>query len=313
MKPYLKLLSFVQVKNSFDQLNFTFNQLERLAKKYNAVDCTLGIESNVNNIVIYLNYADDARNQAFIDNAKNLTPTPIIEYPKDNKKEVKFNSFNSSTLIPRQLSIRILDGDGITTLKSIGSAGFWVRSGDSEYLATAGHVARKKNLDFYYVPWESGITNNTLIGKMIMRKIYNIDIGYIMKTNNDTLAGPIIRNTDNEEFPELHIMGVTDPDTEGTVVCKSGFTTHVTCGRITGIRNTVTELFDGHRIFEINSHVITDMQCNDGDSGAPVYQYLEELLPTVLLVGMVFHAGHGSCSFQPLRAILLPGMEVITI
>ncbi|RIB20064.1 hypothetical protein C2G38_1222226 [Gigaspora rosea] len=32
MKPYLKLLSFVQVKNSFDQLNFTFNQLNILEK-----------------------------------------------------------------------------------------------------------------------------------------------------------------------------------------------------------------------------------------------------------------------------------------
>ncbi|KAF0550424.1 serine protease [Gigaspora margarita] len=228
---------------------------------------------------------------------------------------MKFNSFNSSTLMPRQIGTRILGGDGITALNSIGSAGFWVRSGDRVYLATAGHVGPSNDVDFYYVPWGGEITNNTLIGKRVIRRTWEVDIGYIMKTNNNSLAGPIIRNTDNEEFPELQIMGVTDPDTEGTVVCKSGFTTHVTCGKITGIRNTVTKLMDGHiqEIFEINNHVISDMQCSGGDSGGPVYQYLEELLPTVLLVGIEFYSGPGYCLFQPLRVLLLPGMQVITI
>ncbi|KAF0550427.1 hypothetical protein F8M41_024552 [Gigaspora margarita] len=218
--------------------------------------------------------------------------------------------------MPRQTSTRILDGNGITAFNGMGSAGFWVRSGDREYLATAGHVARSNNVDFYYVPWRSEITNNTLIGKMTMRRTWDVDLGYIMKTNNNTLSGPIIRNTDNVEFPELQIMGVTDPDAEGTVTCKSGFTTHVTCGKIIGIRNTVTKFFDINRgeIFEINNHVISDMHCDDGDSGAPVYQYLEELLPTVLLVGMQFFiAGDNFCLFQPLRVLLLPGMQVITI
>ncbi|RIB20068.1 hypothetical protein C2G38_2180236 [Gigaspora rosea] len=130
--------------------------------------------------------------------------------------------------MPRQTGFtRILDGDGITALNAnaIGSAGFWVRSGDREYLATTGHVARSNNVDFYYVPWESEITNNTLIGK----------------NDYTTNMGSRYRNMDNEEFPELQIIGVTDPDTEGTVVCKPGFTTHVTCGKIIGIRNTVTK------------------------------------------------------------------------
>lgn len=34
MKPYLNLLSFVQVKNSLAQLNFTFNEASKLADKY---------------------------------------------------------------------------------------------------------------------------------------------------------------------------------------------------------------------------------------------------------------------------------------
>ncbi|RIB20063.1 hypothetical protein C2G38_1222230 [Gigaspora rosea] len=148
---------------------------------------------------------------------------------------------------------------------------------------------------------------------MIIRRTWDVDIGYIMKTNNNALVDPIIRNTDNEEFPELQIMGVTDPDTEGTVVCKSGFTTHVTCGKITGIRNTVTKLVYGFEVFEINNLVISDMHCDRGDSGAPMYQYLEELLPTVLLVGMEFFSGDNFCIFQPLRVLLLPGMQVITI
>ncbi|CAG8779914.1 22164_t:CDS:1, partial [Gigaspora rosea] len=267
------------------------------------------IESDVNNIVIYLSHADDARNQEFIENAKKLTPPPIIEYPEDNKKEVKFNSFNSPTLMPRQQNyLRILGGDGITTFNTICSAGFWVRSAGREFLATAGHCALNDNVEFYNLPSDG--ENPTLIGQIIIRETSGFDRGYIMKTNSKVLASPIIRDTVDEEFPELQIMAVTDPDTEGMVVCKSGYNTLVTCGRISGIFDSFTRPRDGK---VINNFVMADMECRGGDSGSPVYVYLDELLPTIMIVGMVFGAGDDFCLIHPVNAILFPGMEVITI
>ncbi|CAG8726123.1 43184_t:CDS:1, partial [Gigaspora margarita] len=226
----------------------------------------------------------------------------------DNKKEVKFNSFNSSNLMPRQtIKLRVLGGDAITELQYQSSAGFWVRSGKREYLLTVGHAADSNHLEFYYLPPE-GELDFTLIGQMVIRQTSGVDMGYIMKNNSEVLAGPIIKNPDNTEFPELQILTVTNPDTEGVVVCKSGFSTHVTCGKIAGIRDSISRQSDGLVLYDV---VISDMECREGDSGGPVYQYLEELLPTVLLVGMVFGGGDDFCLFHPVRAILLPDMQVI--
>ncbi|KAF0550442.1 serine protease [Gigaspora margarita] len=219
-----------------------------------------------------------------------------------------FNSFNSSNLMPRQtIDNRLLGGDGIRTLNTLGTAGFWVRAAGREFLATAGHNARSENVEFYDMPSEGEY--NTLIGPMIIRDISGLDRGYIMKTNRQVLASPMIRNWGNDEFPELEIMAVTDPDTEGMPICKAGFTTGATCGEITGVVDTLTRERDGR---VVNNVVFSDMECQGGDSGSPVYAYLDELMPTVLLVGLVFGETGGLCIFHPVNAILLPGMQVIT-
>ncbi|RIB16863.1 hypothetical protein C2G38_2188838 [Gigaspora rosea] len=88
-----------------------------------------------------------------------------------------------------------------------------------------------------------------------------IDKGYISKTYPDATTVPIIRNTNNREYFELQIIGTTDPDTKITYCFKT---------------------------LDVNDVVTIDMKYSGGDSGALVYQCLEELLPTVLLVGIVF-------------------------
>ncbi|KAF0550443.1 secreted serine protease [Gigaspora margarita] len=182
--------------------------------------------------------------------------------------------------MPRQtIKLRVLGGDAITELQYQSSAGFWVRSGKREYLLTVGHAANSNHLEFYYLPPE-GELDFTLIGQMVIRQTSGVDMGYIMKNNN----------------------------TEGVIVCKSGFSTHVTCGKIAGIRDSISRQSDGLVLYDV---VISDMECREGDSGGPVYQYLEELLPTVLLVGMVFGGGDDFCLFHPVRTILLPDMQVI--
>ncbi|KAF0413753.1 serine protease [Gigaspora margarita] len=210
--------------------------------------------------------------------------------------------------MPRQTSnLRLLGGDGITDFHTVCSAGFWVRSAGREFLATAGHCAQRTNDKFNNMP--SVGQDYTFIGQMIIRDIEGFDRGYIMKTNSKVLATPMIRDRDNDDYPELEIMAVTDPDTEGMPICKSGFTTGVTCGRILGITDTLTREQDGLVFHDV---IITNMECTGGDSGGPVYVYLDELLPTVMIVGLVYAAGGGLCLFHPVNSILLPGMEVIT-
>ncbi|CAG8716831.1 9786_t:CDS:2 [Gigaspora margarita] len=108
--------------------------------------------------------------------------------------------------------------------------------------------------------------NFTLIGQMVTRQTSGVDMGYIMRTNSEVLASPLIRNTDNEEFPQLQILSVTDPN---TVVCKSGFSSHVTCGKIIGLRDSISGSSDSLVLYDV---VISDMEYREGDSGGPAYQ-----------------------------------------
>ncbi|KAF0522602.1 hypothetical protein F8M41_015495 [Gigaspora margarita] len=93
-----------------------------------------------------------------------------------------------------------------------------------------------------------GELNFTLIGQMVIRQTSGVDMGYIMRTNSEVLVSPLIRNTDNEEFPQLQILSVIDPDTEGVVVCKSGFSSHVTCGKIIGLLDSISGSSDSRVI-----------------------------------------------------------------
>ncbi|CAG8688417.1 26340_t:CDS:1 [Racocetra persica] len=318
MQPYLNLLSFVKVNKSLSELNSTFEKLLILVKKCGATNFTLSNEYKVNNIVISLSHTDDGRNRAFVDYANKLNP--IIVYSDNSKKPKKPKiemTNNSSILKSRQIEHLVLGGDGIHNIgfTSVCSAGFWVRTTNgSTYLASAGHCASNgpfnpdEFVDFYHLPWDSEVTD-LYIGPMVSHTISGVDRGFILK-QNDIRAVPIIRNTDDTEYPELHIIGTVDLDTVGTIVCKSGYfadISRVQCGEIIAINAEITMGGEKYSVVKV-----TNMGC-DGNSGAPVHQYLNELLPNVLLAGMLIGGNNHFCEVVPLNLILTEGIHVITV
>ncbi|RIB22874.1 hypothetical protein C2G38_2074404 [Gigaspora rosea] len=321
MKPYLNLLSFVQVKNSLAQLNFTFNEASKLADKYNATFYRISIECQVqvNNVVIYLNHAYDKKNAAFIKSIKELKPIPIISYIVDQKKEVTFNPSINKPSRPVRV-FQVFGGDGIYTIGQIGcSAGFWVRHRGIELLVTAGHcgglTVRNDTLDrrnFFHLSWDNPTFDFQLIGPMIVHFFIPVDKGFIVRNNTNAHAVPFIRSGVNDY---LEISGVVSPleVPRGSLVCKSGFSTKVTCGTIDTIYGTLVQ--DDGRTYN-SVVVIRDMTCLGFDSGGPVYAYDPNTYVTYL-IGMVFlgqiENGTFYCYVHPVDAILIPGMEVMTI
>ncbi|CAG8855057.1 32638_t:CDS:1, partial [Gigaspora margarita] len=168
MKPYLDLLSFIQVNNSLYDLNSTFEDLTILAKEDNATNVMLSNEYKVNNIVIYLRHADDIQNKEFIADAIKLNPIIIYEEP-----EIKVPN-NSSVSFPPIANL-VFGRDGIHTFgfTSRYTVGFWVRSrlNSTPYIMTAGHCSKNGpfnpdgSVDFYHLPWGSTV-GYRLIGQM---------------------------------------------------------------------------------------------------------------------------------------------------
>ncbi|KAF0369987.1 serine protease [Gigaspora margarita] len=338
MKNYIDLLEFKQVSNSLADLNDTFSKLIKFAVQCNATDFILSHEYKVNNIVLYC-YNKCQKNSDFINYAKNFSV--IINYLENEdlfpSSDLKFKyrqnnaKRNSPNKDKRHLEIRLFGGDGIHNEDEedfkpmLCSAGFWVRNGSQILLATAGHCTVNgpyveppddMSVDFLYLPWNS-YDPEILIGRMSQYSTTAIDKGYILNENDRINAVPAIRNSDNPDFRELPIVGYLPLYTIGAYLCKSGYTTHVTCG--------VLNSYDAVHRIEMNGTLhdyfdvwVADLLSRPGDSGGPVFKFVlgEE---GVRIVGMIIGAKiqNNISVFHPTDTILrrddLSLMDLITV
>ncbi|CAG8807111.1 7328_t:CDS:1 [Gigaspora margarita] len=313
MKDYKDLLEFKQVSRSLDDLNDTFSKLINIADQYNAADFILSNEYEFNNIVLYC-YNKCQKNNDFINYAKNFGV--IINYlengdlfpSSDSKFKYRHNKTkrNSPNQDKRNLEIQLLGGDGIHNKAEEGikpmtcSAGFWVSNGSQIFLASAGHCTLygpyvkppdDMSVDFLYLPWNS---NNSVfyIGRMSIYSIIGSDKGYILKENDDRFNSvPAIRNSDDPDYPELPIVGDLPLSTRGAYLCKSGHTTHVTCGILHSFRavQRVPGVPGNSTISTINDVWAARLISQKGDSGGPVFKFvLGEA--GVRIVGMIVGA-----------------------
>ncbi|CAG8654785.1 14577_t:CDS:2, partial [Racocetra fulgida] len=218
--PKLPLLSFIKVKNSLAKLDSTLKELDRLAEEHNVTKIVLSKNYEKNNIEIRLNHNEN--NQAFIDSAKKFNP--IILHNKEffdsgekdfkplNKKEVRFNSFDSANPFasrpiekevhtqPRRIDIPILAGEGIHTFKI-------------KYHNTPDE---KGLVSFYHLSWDrvgppTRLEEDDYIGPMVFQDFEDgNDRGFILK-NTKKIASPAIRINDSD-FEVYHILGSFDID-----------------------------------------------------------------------------------------------------
>ncbi|RIB27678.1 hypothetical protein C2G38_2159968 [Gigaspora rosea] len=249
MKPYLDLLSFKQVNNSLYDLNSTFEDLKIWLKE------TM---------------------QPTLSDAIKLNPIIIYEEP-----EIEVNNYSVEDT---QINDLVLGGDGIHTFgfTTRCSAGFWVRSrsNSTPYIMTAGHCSKSGpfnsdgSVNFFHLPWE-GIVGRRFIGPMARPDMSVADMGFISKQNSQIGVIPSVRNTDDQEFPELMIYG--GDEFNGLIRA-----THMSCG---------------------------------GDSGAPVFQFAKDILPGIFITGMITggHEGRDVCVIEPIAKLITDDIYVLTI
>ncbi|CAG8722429.1 317_t:CDS:2 [Gigaspora rosea] len=111
------------------------------------------------------------------------------------------------------------------------------------------------------------------------------DMGFISKQNSQIGVIPSVRNTDDQEFPELMIyvsFGVTVTFLGGDEFNGLIRATHMSCG---------------------------------GDSGAPVFQFAKDILPGIFITGMITggHEGRDVCVIEPIAKLITDDIYVLTI
>ncbi|CAG8788535.1 16648_t:CDS:2, partial [Dentiscutata erythropus] len=312
---YLNFITFVTKSNSMDILAYRIIKIYEKIKQFKPINILCYIDIELNNVVIR---HDQKTNDEFINSVREYNPIFVqfevgLSHPRcnENNDDIRITQFSISR---RDLNLKILSGEGLINLfNDLGcSVGFWARdkkNANLNYIVTAGHCSSKLSRlvdteNFAHMAWDS--TERNLLGRMVESKnIGKYDFGLIDITGSKFLKSvtTLIRNTDSEKYSELIIERGIQIVSHGAHVCKSGFSSHVTCGYIKGLI-TISTFLEGipFKDFVFYGKDTFQISCG-GDSGGPLFSYLQNL-NTVGLSG-IHIGGIGDFSiFLPLNIIL---------
>ncbi|MEU7841144.1 S1 family peptidase [Micromonospora sp. NPDC049114] len=188
---------------------------------------------------------------------------------------------------PGTLRPLIAGGQGIYGGGARCSLGANARSGSTYYVITAGHCTTAA------ATWYADSAQTTVLGTRTATSYPGDDYGLIRYTGR--IAHPSAVYT----YPGL--LTINGPGTAyvGQAVCRSGVTTGVRCGSVTGLNQTVN-----YATGVIYGLIRTNICAEAGDSGGPLY-----VASTGTILG-ILSGGSGNCTsggttyYQPIAEVL---------
>ncbi|RIB12532.1 hypothetical protein C2G38_2249439 [Gigaspora rosea] len=293
INPYNNSLYFIEANNSLSQLKNNFGEISFLSKLKHAKNLYILTDMEYNNIVLYFFDRND-NNSEFLDAVKPFNPT-IFYFDEEETPQPIIRPRRDVDNSKREIRTKLLNGDGLDN-GNLCSAGFWAMSRDEPmplYIITAGHcinLTDHRN-DFYYVPWDwdlNATQSKLYLGPMIFHsQNENPDFLVIQVDGEDVFPSYAIRNTDNDQYKEFIITNDALVSSQGIHICKSGYTTHFTCGFVKGLNG----IFIRKESY-ISDLIVTNLYAEGGDSGGPVISFVSpQDLNSVVLHGI--HVGGG--------------------
>ncbi|MEV6369353.1 S1 family peptidase [Micromonospora musae] len=188
---------------------------------------------------------------------------------------------------PGRLSTLIAAGEAIYGGGGRCSLGANVRSGSTSYFVTAGHCTNAAGT------WYANAAGTAVLGVRTGTSFPGNDYGVVRYT------GTIPRPSAVYTYPGLLPVPGTATATIGLAVCRSGSTTGVRCGTVTGLNQTVN-----YSTGVVYGLIRTNICAEPGDSGGPLY-----VAATGRILG-VLSGGSGNCTsggttfYQPIGEIL---------
>ncbi|MFG3643640.1 S1 family peptidase [Micromonospora sp. NPDC047762] len=188
---------------------------------------------------------------------------------------------------PGTLRPLIAGGQGIYGSGARCSLGANARSGSTYYVITAGHCTTAA------ATWYTDSAQTTVLGTRTATSYPTNDYGLIRYTGR--IAHPSAVYT----YPGLLTINGTGSAYIGQAVCRSGSTTGVRCGTVTGLNQTVN-----YATGVIYGLIRTNICAEPGDSGGPLY-----VASTGRILG-ILSGGTGNCTaggttyYQPIAEVL---------
>ncbi|MET8308504.1 S1 family peptidase [Micromonospora sp. NPDC005173] len=189
---------------------------------------------------------------------------------------------------PGTLCTLIAAGQGIYGGGGRCSLGANVRSGSTYYVITAGHCTTVASA------WYADSAQTTVLGTRTATSFPSNDYGLIRYTGR--IAHPSAVYT----YPGLLTIYGAGNAYVGQAVCRSGSTTGVRCGTVTGLNQTVNYA-SGDVVYGL---IRTNICAEPGDSGGPLY-----VAATGTILG-ILSGGSGNCTsggttyYQPINEVL---------
>ncbi|MEV7327810.1 S1 family peptidase [Micromonospora sp. NPDC093244] len=188
---------------------------------------------------------------------------------------------------PGTLRTLIAAGQGIYGSGRRCSLGANVRSGSTYYVITAGHCTAAVS------SWYADSAQTTVLGTHTGTSFPSNDYGLIRYTGR--IAHPSAVYT----YPGLLTIYGAGNAYVGQAVCRSGVTTGVRCGTVTGLNQTVN-----YAEGAVYGLIRTNICAEPGDSGGPLY-----VASTGTIIG-ILSGGSGNCTsggtsyYQPITEVL---------
>lgn len=188
---------------------------------------------------------------------------------------------------PGTLRPLIAAGQGIYGGGARCSLGANVRSGSTYYVVTAGHCTNAAST------WYADSAQTTVLGTRTATSYPTNDYGLVRYTGR--IAHPSAVYT----YPGLLTIYGAGNAYIGQAVCRSGVTTGVRCGTVTGLNQTVN-----YATGVIYGLIRTNICAEPGDSGGPLY-----VASTGTILG-ILSGGTGNCTaggttfYQPISEVL---------
>ncbi|MGC4866421.1 S1 family peptidase [Micromonospora sp. DT53] len=188
---------------------------------------------------------------------------------------------------PGTLRPLIAGGQGIYGGGARCSLGANARSGSTYYVITAGHCTTAA------ATWYADSAQSTVLGTRTATSYPTNDYGLIRYTGR--IAHP------SAVYTHPGLLTINGPGNAyiGQAVCRSGSTTGVRCGTVTGLNQTVN-----YATGVIYGLIRTNICAEPGDSGGPLY-----VASTGTILG-ILSGGTGNCTaggttyYQPIAEVL---------
>ncbi|CAG8452831.1 11232_t:CDS:2 [Cetraspora pellucida] len=308
-KNMLEFMSFIPApkKKSMVELSSSFQNITQLIYSQKPTDIQCYIDVKINNVVIRYENGITGRFWRFFSEVKKFEPELII--PNARHKYPGHKRANDLSL-RGYITTQIWNGDGMSSQRmGTCSLGFWARAKGNvtlNYIVTAGHCFDEKydrsKQKYYYSPWDSSEVKHYLGTMDLVRNKGTYDFG-IINLQDRKIGATRIRNSDSFLYNPLFIVGSRVPTSYGVHVCKSGKTTHITCGYVKGLGAVTTNTFGVIRTDVILAGKDDYQTCITGDSGGSSFSYLQDLR-NVVMVGITSSSFEDFNEYVPIDIIL---------